>query len=345
MKNRYLAETESFLVQNRRDDVGWPRVLRPQHRPDSRGRVFICGDLVARMRIVIAAPFSPQIVSSWQRGRGLGCPCHVGAPMAGGLPATAAPLAAALGFDVAIACTVALPAPRLIRDFLECGRFDAGRAVAYPGPTPLSLEIQFADRIVRIAHPSGADLPRPPMPHGLGEEFDAVLADPGPPCDRPHRLKSLIESCRAGARGARLAVVGRGDWSAAELEVLQGQHSWLFLTGEEALETARRITGQQPISDLREAILTLKDHLGPSVYLVATQGEQGAYLMNGADQPLSFATQRVARERCSGAREVLGTYALLASVLGCSDEDATRIAVTAATERVAGRLCPPLAVN
>src|SRR5262249_59345071 len=116
----------------------------------------------------------------------------------------------------------------------------------------------------------------------------------------------------------------------------------MFITEKETVEAACCTAGERTIADLPEAILRLKDRLGSNIRLVATHGENGAYLMNGKAEPLFFAAQRVPRERLAGARDIFGTYSLLASILRCSGEKAPPIPPNAATAKAPrGGLPPP----
>jgi hypothetical protein len=222
MKNRFVTDAEKFLARNRHHQPGWPRLSRPPGSGMPQRRVFVWGDLAVDLPIAFDAQISTQVLAAWRSGALPGCACDIGKPALGSLVGKAAPIAAELGFDVHVACSVSLPVPGLIRAFLECGRFDTRHVVACPGPTPLNLKLPFADRCIRISQPGISAGTIPQIPANLGDEFDAVLIDPGAPEGRSERLRSLVHSCDCETSSLQIGIVGRSDLSAAELGLLAG---------------------------------------------------------------------------------------------------------------------------
>jgi hypothetical protein len=339
MKSRYTVDVETFIARNPHAEIGWPPVRRMATGCPSRPRMLIWGELTVELPIRVAAPITPRLVSCWRKGELPGREWDVGKPSLAGLVATAGPLAAQLRCDVQIATVIPLPTPALIRTFLENRQFDSRHVVAYPGPAPLSVKLQFADRCVAIVHPGVIALAAPPVPSDLSETFEVVLVDAGRPEGRGERLESLVESCRRGNRGLSFGVVGRADLSADELRILSRSRCWLFLIEAQAREAAGRTAGDGVQPRLAEAIRELKRHLGPGVRLVVSSRDGGICLMNGARAPRLFAAPRVAAGRADGARHVLSVYTLLSSMRGSSDEAALQEGVEAAADHVVGR--PP----
>jgi hypothetical protein len=341
MKKRFVTDAEEFLAENMNQEASWPRMTRKLPAVAPGRRVFVWGDLAVELTVSFDAPLRPELLARWRTGDEPGCRCEIRKPSLGGFVGKAVPIAAELGCNVGIACAVSLPAPDLIRTFLECGRFDSQHVVACPGPTPLELRLQFTDCSVRLSHPGITAQIRPQIPARLRDHFDAVLIDPGSPDGRPERLKSLVQSCNRETSGVPLGIVGRRDWSAADLEILAGQRAWLFLADREVVQLVDRLKGREQVAGVREAMIELKRRLGPDVRLVVTRGAGGAWLMNGLPQPEPCApcgTASTSRLSAHTAAQpvVLAAYTLLGSMAGLSDQAATRMGLNSIMHRRAG---------
>jgi hypothetical protein len=344
MKNCYVLDVEKFVADNCHCPINWPRVCHPAAAGRPRTRLFISGDLVVDVPVRLAARITPEFVSRWRNGEAPGCDWEVGKPLPGGLVGKAAPIAAQLGCDVHIATTVPLPTPRLIRTFLESNRFDSRHVVVCPGPAPVSVELRFTDRCVKIVHPGVSAFATPPVPSNLGEAFDIVLVDAGPRGGRHDRLQALVKSCRWGHRDLAVGIIGRADLSAAEMELLSRENCWMFLSEAEAAQAADHVVGDGSRRTLPEAMAELKQRM-PAVRLVVSTRERGIWLMNGALEPKLFATPHIASDSADGAEYVLGVHTLLASMKGMSDDDAIRTGIDAAADHLGARPLPAVAVG
>jgi hypothetical protein len=341
MKNCYVLDVEKFIAANCHSPMNWPRICHTHPGGPLRTRLFVSGDLAVDLPIRLAARVTPQFVSRWRNGEEPGCDWEVGKPSLGGLVGTAAPLAARLGCDVYIAATVPLPTPGLIGTFLESSRFDSRHVVACPGPAPVSVELRFTDRCVKIVHPGVSAFATPTVPSNLGEAFDVVLVDAGPRAGRRDRLQALVKSCRWGRRDLPVGIIGRTDLSAAEMELLSCENCWMFLSEAQARQAADGAVGDGSRHTLPEAMGELKRRM-PAVRLVVCTRERGTWLMNGAPEPRLFASPRIS---CDGAGHVLSVCTLLSSLKGMSDDDAIRSGVDAAAAHFGARSLPAVAAG
>jgi hypothetical protein len=338
MKNQCAMDVEKFIADNCHSDVGWPCVHRTEAGDPSRKRVLLWGDLAVDVPVRVAGRITPQFLARWRKGEPPGCEWEVGRPSLGGFVGSAAPVAATLGCDVHIATVIPLPAPALIRTFLESRCVDSQNVVACPGPAPVSVKFRFTDRSVVISHPGVSALATPRIPSNLGETFDAVLADAGRPEGRLERLELFVESSRRRHRDVQLGIVGRGDLSAAELRLLSRKHCWLFLSEAEAREAARRAGGGSVQPGPVEAIAELKQRLGPSVRLVVSSRDRGISLCIGTPEPRLFASSPFA----DGARHALSVNTLLSSMRGLSDEAAIEAGVCGVEGHIDGSWLPAM---
>ncbi len=320
----------------------WPRVIRKTPRSNSKGRIFVVGNLVTDVRVHLKSTMMAFWEAKRQGHEKFRADWQFEKPVLGGFVGQVAPLAANLDFDVAVACTVALPSSKLIRDLLESGLFDTQYVVSYPGAASASLDLQFTDGHMLIPRPGVDALQKTPIPRNLSQNFDAALANLGSRDGRVRRLQDLISSCSSAGHKIPMAIVARGDWTAEELALLNGTPSWILLNEAEACEVAMRIGQNGSLGNVRMAVSQIKHHLGPLPRLIVTAGEAGAYLQNGTPEPRLIPTTPVIHGNLTGPGDTLAVYVLMSSLLGLSDDAAVRTGVEAATARVAGRRLPAI---
>jgi hypothetical protein len=124
-----------------------------------------------------------------------------------------------------------------------------------------------------------------PRPRDAFRDYDAILANPGGQPGRAALLRDISDGQDGIDRKVTVALSARGDWGPEELALLKDYAGWLFFSKPEVIETAARagLDGQAP--DPEKAGRHLKALLGHAK-LVATLGADGAYLLNGAAEPL-----------------------------------------------------------
>lgn len=254
----------------------------------------------------------------------------------GGFPAQAIRTARAKGATVAVGSILPARLPPEFEQFFEEQRVETSylhRTAS--GPVPQTLKFHFADGRHLLIVDRGGGSYAVPLPVTC---FDVLLINPGGSDTRRPLLKELETRTRACHGKTTVGLVGRGDWTREDWDLVKDTGIRTYLNEQELIEAMAPMNGAGSCQRTEERLALLRLTVGRPLVTV-TLGQRGSLMMNHVPYLTHAAAASVPICNLVGSGDTLMTTATLSAASGASDGRCCLRGNMEAARHIAGR--PP----